>query len=405
MRNARFFTLFLNVEKGVKMKSDTQFKFTDRRVKSIVPHSKTKTYSDNSFNNLKLTVTSSGTRTFYVRFKVKNRPVNHRLGDASCLSVDEARSRAVNYMNLKAQHQVDYKVSLSVDCIFKLYKANELSARQTIAGRTHALEISYLKHLRPRIGNKPIGEINKKFARALFLDLENLGYSVHNRCLTAIKSAFNYVVEYEDDLDITLNPFVGIKKMTEVRRNRYLTQDEAKRLLLSLNQESNQDIADIYRVALFTGARLSNVKMMKWHEIDFSSHQWLIPATNTKTKTVYQIPLHNYVLELLKRRQKLGESSPFVFASKRSKYGYITGGDSVWKSAIKRAGLFHENPNIRPRPHDLRRTFATWQIQSGADISIVSKALCHTSLKHTMIYAHTNVEQVRSSINTAFSFI
>ena len=77
----------------------------------------------------------------------------------------------------------------------------------------------------------------------------------------------------------------------------------------------------------------------------------------------------------------------------------------MWKSAIKRAGLYHENPNIRPRPHDLRRTFATWQIQSGADISVVSKALCHTSLKHTMIYAHTNTEQVRNSIDEAFKFI
>ena len=193
--------------------------------------------------------------------------------------------------------------------------------------------------------------------------------------------------------------------MREVQRNRYLTEDEAKRLLKSLEHENNQDMADIYRVALFTGARLSNVKMMKWHEIDFSSCQWLIPATNTKTSKTYQIPLHSFVINLLNRRKLLAHDSPYIFASKRSKYGYITGGDKVWKSAIKKAGLYHENPNIRPRPHDLRRTFATWQIQSGADISVVSKALCHTSLQHTMIYAHTSTNQVRNSIDTAFRFL
>ena len=99
--------------------------------------------------------------------------------------------------------------------------------------------------------------------------------------------------------------------MREVQRNRYLTEDEAKRLLKSLDHESNQDMADIYRVALFTGARLSNIKTLKWHEIDFSSCQWLIPATNTKTSKVYQIPLHSFVINLLKQRREQASDSPF----------------------------------------------------------------------------------------------
>lgn len=386
------------------MNSTTTFKFTDRRVKALLPIEKTKTYSDQTLANLKLTVTPSGTKTYYVRLKINKQSINHKLGNALSISVDEARSRAVSFITLKTGQKTETSTGLTINDIFNLYKQNELSLRSTVAGRTHALEVSYRKHLQRHIGNKPIEAFNKKVARALFTDLESLGYSVHNRCLTAIKSAFNYVIDFEDDLNVTVNPFLGIKKLTEVQRSRYLGKDEAKRLLAALDLEANQDVADVYRIALFTGARLSNVKMMKWHEIDFSSRQWLIPATNTKTSKVYQIPLHSFVLNLLARRRQLAAHSSFVFASERSKYGYITGGDSVWKSAIKQAGLYHDNPNIRPRPHDLRRTFATWQIQSGADISIVSKALCHTSLKHTMIYAQTNVEQVRDAIDAAFNF-
>lgn len=387
------------------MNQPTKFRFTDHRIKALRSNEKTRTYSDQTLANLKITVTPSGTKSYYVRFKINNQPFNHKIGNALLITVDEARSRAVNFINFKAGQKTENISGLIINDIFILYKKHELSMRKTIAGRTHALEVSYRKHLKDRIGSKPIEELNKKAARALFVELESLGYSVHNRCLTAIKSAFNYVIEYEDDLNVTVNPFMCIKKLTEVQRNRYLTKDEAKRLLASLEHESNQDVADIYRVALFTGARLSNVKMMQWHEIDFSSCQWLIPATNTKTSKTYQIPLHNYVLDLLNRRETLNQHSPYVFASERSQYGYITGGDKVWRSAIKRAGLYHENPNIRPRPHDLRRTFATWQLQSGADISIVSKSLCHTSLKNTMIYAHTNVDQIRNSIVEAFKFI
>ena len=387
------------------MTQPTKFKFTDRRIKALLPESKTRTYSDISLVNLKLTLTPSGTKTFYVRFKVSAQDINHKLGNAEKITVDDAKSRAISFMNLKSAQKLEYNSGLTINDIFEIYKENELSSRKTLAGRTHALEVSYRTHLKPKIGKAPIEEITRKEARNLFCELEKLGYSVHNRCLTSIKSAFTYVIDFEDDLNIGLNPFIGIKKMREVQRNRYLTEDEAKRLLKSLEHENNQDMADIYRVALFTGARLSNVKMMKWHEIDFSSCQWLIPATNTKTSKTYQIPLHSFVINLLNSRKLLAHDSPYIFASKRSKYGYITGGDQVWKSAIKRAGLYHENPNIRPRPHDLRRTFATWQIQSGADISVVSKALCHTSLKHTMIYAHTSTNQVRNSIDNAFRFL
>ena len=387
------------------MNQPTKFRFTDHRIKALRSNEKTKTYSDQTLANLKITVTPAGTKTYYVRCKVKNQAFNHKIGNALFITVDEARSRAVNFINFKTGQKPENSSGLIINDIFTLYKKNELSMRTTIAGRTHALEVSYRKHLQGRIGSKPIEAFSKKVARAFFSDLESLGYSVHNRCLTAIKSAFNYVIEYEDDLNVTVNPFMGIKKLTEVQRNRYLTKGEAKKLLASLEHEHNQDVADIYRVALFTGARLSNVKTMRWHEIDFSSGQWLIPATNTKTSKVYQIPLHSFVINLLKQRREQASDSPFVFASERSRYGYITGGDPVWKSAITRAGLYHDNPNIRPRPHDLRRTFATWQIQSGTDISIVSKALCHTSLTHTMIYAHSNVEQVHNSIDEAFKFI
>jgi len=393
------------------MKIETTFSFTDKRIERIKAQSTTKTYSDKHFGNLKLVVTTNETKTFFVRFKFNSKAYNEKLGRADTICLDDARHRAIEYINyirgsfffVTPKNNCLIKTKFkSVHDVFKFYRDNELCHRNTIAGRTHALEVSYECHLKKKIGNMLVSDISKKFTRDFFRQLESLGYSVHNRCLSAIKSAFNYVLEYDDEAELTVNPFLRIKKMSGVNRSRYLTHEEAKVLLKSLDRESNQDVADIYRIALFTGARLSNVKSMQWHEIDLKSGVWLIPARNTKTGHHYEIPLHDYVLDLLKKRGDLFTNEKFVFPSKTSKYGYITGGDPIWKSSIKRAGLYHENPNIRPRPHDLRRTFATWQIQSGADISVVSKALCHTSLKHTMVYAHTNIDQIRESVNKAF---
>nr|MEC9260947.1 site-specific integrase [Pseudomonadota bacterium] len=257
--------------------------------------------------------------------------------------------------------------------------------------------------MKAHFGHRIVAELDKKEVRTFFRGLEGKGYCAHNKAVSVLKAACNYVIDFEN-VGLIFNPFERIKKMPGVIRSRYLTHKEARHLMNALECVTNQDVADIYRMALFTGARLTNVKTMEWKDINFSNSVWLIPSTRTKTHQNYEIPLHPLAVSLLSRRQRACSDSHFVFPSKqKSKYGYITGGDSVWKEAIKRAGLYHDNPNIRPRPHDLRRTFATWQIQSGADVSIVSKALCHTSLKHTMVYAHANIEQIRNSIQGAFS--
>ena len=76
-------------------------------------------------------------------------------------------------------------------------------------------------------------------------------------------------------------------------------------MLDALKLVNNQDVADIYRIALFTGARISNVKQMLWSDINLTSANWLIPATQTKTKQNYEIPLHDLVLAILSKRQLL----------------------------------------------------------------------------------------------------
>lgn len=390
----------------------TTFPFTQRRIKMLVAEDTTKTYTDQKLKNLKITVTSQGSKTFYCRFKVGGMAKNIKIGDAQVVTLDDAKARAIELMNhhrlsVKDNHAVTPASfnKTSLNQIFDLYREGELSHRITVAGRTHSMVVAYNKHIKSSLGKELVGNITKKLARTFFKELESKGYGVHNKCLSALKSTYNYVIDYEEDLGIIVNPFERLKKMPGVTRSRYLTHEEASRLLIALDGVNNQDVADIFRVALFTGARLSNVKQMQWHDLNLNSSIWLIPASRTKTRKHYEIPLHGMVVDLLKRRSRNAGDSVYVFASSRSQYGYITGGDPVWKAAIKSAGLYHDNPNIRPRPHDLRRTFATWQIQSGADISVVSKALCHTSLKHTTIYAHTDVSQVRDAIDGAFRFL
>ncbi|MFY8300510.1 tyrosine-type recombinase/integrase [Pseudoalteromonas sp. SS15] len=385
--------------------------FTDQLVSNLPVKKHIQIYTDRHHSHLKLQVRPSGRKSYYFRAKCHGKDIKRKLGEVGQITLSMAKVLADKTLRELRQSNGEFEVQqqhapskyVTINDVFELYKLHELDYRKTVAGRTHALEVAYNTHVKSQIGGCFISEVSKKFARTFLKETEAKGYSAHNKVVSVLKAAFNYVIDYEEQLGISTNPFDRIKKMQGVARNRYLTYEEAGRLLDALKTVADQDVADIYRVALFTGARLSNVKSMKWTDLNLSSAIWLIPATLTKTRQHYEIPLHQAVLDILSTRQVRCGEGLFVFpARNKSKYGYITGGDKVWKEAITRAGLYHENPNIRPRPHDLRRTFATWQIQSGADISVVSKALCHTSLKHTIIYAHTNVDQVRSAIDGAF---
>ena len=64
----------------------------------------------------------------------------------------------INYIrgDITAQSVRDSTLSSSkfktVHDVFKAYRDNELCQRQTIAGRTHALEVSYECHIKKKIG-------------------------------------------------------------------------------------------------------------------------------------------------------------------------------------------------------------------------------------------------------------
>lgn len=62
----------------------------------------------------------------------------------------------------------------------------------------------------------------------------------------------------------------------------------------------------------------------------------------------------------------------------------------VWDPAVTRAGL-----NPRPTPHDLRHTYASWQLSGGTPITVVSRQMGHESIKVTAdVYA--DVDRVSS---------
>ena len=108
------------------------------------------------------------------------------------------------------------------------------------------------------------------------------------------------------------------------------------------------DIArDFLMLLLLTGLRRSEAADLMWENVDLEGRTLMIP--DPKNREAHTLPLSDYLLELLLRRQR-SSRGPYVFSNEEGQRF------SSIKFAINRV---EKVSGIRATCHDLRRTFAT----------------------------------------------
>ena len=136
----------------------------------------------------------------------------------------------------------------------------------------------------------------------------------------------------------------------EVERDRWLTRDEANRLLAACPEH----LKAIVEFALATGCRAREITGLEWNRVDLDrATAWL---DRTKNGTPRGVPLNQDALRVL---ESVKDQHPlFCFTYRGEPIGWeLT--NSAWKTALKKVGLEDF------RFHDLRHTWASWHRQSG----------------------------------------
>lgn len=136
----------------------------------------------------------------------------------------------------------------------------------------------------------------------------------------------------------------------EVERDRWLTREEADRLIAACPEH----LAAIVRYALATGCRASEITGLEWGRVDLARRTaWL---NQTKNGTPRGVPLNRDAVAVLDEQR--GKHSRFCFTYKGKPIGWEVS-NYGWSNALKRA----EIENLRF--HDLRHTWASWHRQAG----------------------------------------
>jgi integrase len=178
------------------------------------------------------------------------------------------------------------------------------------------------------------------------------------------------------------NPCRHIDRFREVKRERFLSDDELARLgeVLAQAEGANSEIPSAIlaiRLLLLTGARFSEILTLRWDSVDFQRSALRLADSKTGPKWV---PLGAPAAEALYSTRRLA-GNPYVCWGQRAGC-HLVGLHKVWERLRRQAGL--EDVRL----HDLRHSYASVGAGAGIGLLIIGKILGHASAATTARYAH-----------------
>lgn len=211
-----------------------------------------------------------------------------------------------------------------------------------------------------------------------------------NRCGEVLRKMFTVAITERMRAD---NPAAKFRKFPEMAREAFLAPHEVVKLAAALEHAEDQRAADVVRLCMLTGARLGEVRCARFEQFNLALGIWTKQAAQTKQRRVHRLPVSSDTVALVRaRRAAVGGDCPWLFP------GDVEGQPvqeirRFW-ARIKRDA---ELPDIRI--HDLRHTFASLLVNSGASLEMIGKLLGHTQAQTTERYAHLMDSPLRAGVD------
>jgi integrase len=371
---------------------------TDAVIRRLEPPGRgNKITYDDKVKGLGARVTAAGARSFVLTYSVRGNGRQRRYTIGSCddWTCVQARDKARDLKRL-----ID-------DGGDPLAEIEEQRAAPTVADLVKRFEEEHVSDLRPSsaasyrtllkyilsVGaNIKVRDVRYEDIAALHRRITRAGHSYNaNRCLAVASRMFSLAVRWGWR---ETNPCKGVERNKEHSRQRYLTADEMARLTRALAEFPDRDMADIVRLLLLTGARKSEILTMKWgSDLDLSRGIWTKPASRTKQNQPHQVPLSAPACQLLSEieQRRAGNRSEYVFPG-TGKHGHIRYIFNAWRRLCKAADI------VNLRLHDLRHSFASELVSSGASLPLIGALLGHSSPATTHRYAHLYPDAQRAAV-------
>jgi integrase len=252
----------------------------------------------------------------------------------------------------------------------------------------------YRKWLAPRFERKPLSQITPLDLERLKREMRQAGMSdaTIRHVLSVVRQAFNKAILW--GLWQGNNPCKGVKfPVPNNERIRFLTREEAERLLKALQTE-NPILESIATFSLYGGLRLGEVLQLNWGDVD-KKHS-ILHVVDTKTKEPRPVFIEEPIRKLLDKLDPAKPNEPLFNIQDKWPVAWVS---KQFKSVVDSLG-FNEgvtDPRQRVYFHTLRHTFASWAVMDGVPLYTVGKALGHKTTTMTQRYAHLAPESQKAA--------
>ena len=361
---------------------------------------------DPSLKGLYVDLLASGRKSFRLRYRFNKKQRIVTLGDASVMSLDDAR-QAARAWQLQVKAGTDPQappVHVLGPTVASFFTDQYLPYIKSYKRSWDTDDSMMRNHLVPKLGHKHMGTLTPPDVAIFVEQMKSEGYApgTCNRALVLLRYGFTLAVRWKVP-GVVGNPVKEVKNLRDDNKiERFLTNDQMTRLMAEVRSSESGMLQHIVLFLLYTGARKREVLDATWADVDWERKSWRIPKT--KSGKIRHIPLSVGALQLL--GQLRDESAPLgevghaimtewlqrpIFANPKTGLPYVSFFYS-WDAARKRAGL----PDLRV--HDLRHSFASFLVNAGRSLYEVQELLGHADIRTTSRYAHLSRERLFAAV-------
>ena len=253
------------------------------------------------------------------------------------------------------------------------------------------------KFILPAYGNLAVAAVEREHVSELHYRLRDIPYQA-NRVLEIESKLFN-LAELWGLRREGGNPCRFVRKYRERKRERFLSDEEFRRLGEVLNEMEAEGSVSAYaaaaiRLLMLTGCRRNEIVTLRWKDVDLGAGELRLPDGKTGARLV---PLSPAAAEVLSRLPRLTDNLWVIPGSKPG--AHLADLQPPWERVRKRAGLDDV------RIHDLRHSFASRALALGESLPMIGKLLGHTQVQTTARYAHLARDSVKASASRIASSI
>jgi integrase len=295
--------------------------------------------------------------------------------------------------------------------LFSVAAENWLAAKKAhLAPRSVVIEGANLKHLNPFFGKMLLWDIRgEDVARYQAGRLqEGAAPKTVNLEVGTVRAILR-----KNRLWFAIQPDVRMLRASD-DVGRAISREEESRLLATCQASRSRSLYTAVVIALNTCARYSELRLLKWEQIDFAARTLRVGASKTEAGAGRVLPLNDRAFAVLSFWAGLfpgREPNHCVFPTER--YGAAGNGfknphtynsdptkpigrwKEAWESAKIRAG-------VQCRFHDLRHTGCTRMLEAGVPFSVMASIMgwsASTTVRMAKRYGHIGQVAQRRAVD------